>query len=90
MDLPKKCVHSRRQISSVDTWLTNSRRRGCRRRAVGLDEWFQIFDSAENRQLDLREKEACRETVVDGDLVYNLAADMEGWVSSKTTKHFAC
>ena len=43
-----------------------------------LDEWYQTFDRAENRQLDLREKEACEEAVRDTGQVYNLAADMGG------------
>ncbi|MEP7077820.1 MAG: NAD-dependent epimerase/dehydratase family protein [Chthoniobacterales bacterium] len=43
-----------------------------------LDEWYQRFDEAENRQLDLREQEACTEAVQGTPLVYNLAADMGG------------
>ncbi len=43
-----------------------------------LDEWYQRFDEAENRQLDLREKEACTEAVQGTPIVYNLAADMGG------------
>ena len=43
-----------------------------------LDEWFQIFADADNRQLDLREKSACEEAVQDTEIVYNLAADMGG------------
>jgi GDP-D-mannose 3',5'-epimerase len=43
-----------------------------------LDEWYQIFDNAENKQLDLREQEACERAVRDTTVVYNLAADMGG------------
>lgn len=43
-----------------------------------LDEWYQRFDEAENRQLDLREKEACAQAVQGTPIVYNLAADMGG------------
>ena len=43
-----------------------------------IDEWFQVFDKIDNRQLDLREKEACEEAVRDAEMVYNLAADMGG------------
>ena len=43
-----------------------------------LDEWFQVFADAENRQLDLREKGACQQAVRDAAHIYNLAADMGG------------
>jgi nucleoside-diphosphate-sugar epimerase len=43
-----------------------------------LDEWFQLFSKAENRQMDLQEKEACEEAVAGAEIVYNLAADMGG------------
>src|SRR5207342_2174002 len=43
-----------------------------------IDEWYQVFDKIDNRQLDLREKDACKEAVADRELVYNLAADMGG------------
>src|ERR1700730_11325280 len=43
-----------------------------------IDEWFQIFDKIDNRQLDLREKEACEDAVRDAEIIYNLAADMGG------------
>ena len=43
-----------------------------------LDEWYQLFPNAENRQLDLREKSACEEAVRDRQIVYNLSADMGG------------
>src|SRR3954468_11082170 len=43
-----------------------------------IDEWFQVFDKIDNRQLDLREKDACEEAVEGADIIYNLAADMGG------------
>jgi nucleoside-diphosphate-sugar epimerase len=43
-----------------------------------LKEWFQKFDDAENKVLDLQEKEACEKAVAGCALVYNLAADMGG------------
>jgi nucleoside-diphosphate-sugar epimerase len=43
-----------------------------------LEEWFQLFPAAENRQLDLREKGACEDAVENAAAVYNLAADMGG------------
>jgi nucleoside-diphosphate-sugar epimerase len=50
---------------------------------VGIDvkpftEWYQVHDDADNRVLDLRELEACREAVANCSVVYNLAADMGG------------
>jgi nucleoside-diphosphate-sugar epimerase len=58
------------------------RRRGCRRlRAVDkkpLTEWYQVFRDADNRQLDLTERDACVEAVRDGRFVFDLAADMGG------------
>jgi GDP-D-mannose 3', 5'-epimerase len=56
-------------------------RQGADVRAVDkkpFDEWFQLFPTAENKQLALQEKEACEEAVRDASLVYNLAADMGG------------
>ena len=43
-----------------------------------LDEWFQLFPKAENRQLDLRESKDADEAVAGMEIVYNLAADMGG------------
>src|SRR5438067_1200077 len=43
-----------------------------------LNEWYQLFDNAENHQLDLQEKEACEKAVRGTEIVYNLAADMGG------------
>lgn len=43
-----------------------------------LDEWFQCLPSVDNRQLDLREMNACRDAVNGMSEVFNLAADMGG------------
>ena len=50
-------------------------------RAVDIkppNQWFQKFDEADNRSLDLREKENCYRALENADHVYNLAADMGG------------
>ena len=41
-------------------------------------DWYQLHPEADNRQLDLRGIEACREAVEGASEVYNLAADMGG------------
>ncbi|MAF64118.1 MAG: NAD-dependent dehydratase [Planctomycetes bacterium] len=43
-----------------------------------LDEWEQVFEKAENLQLDLRLKEACERACAGAREVYCLAADMGG------------
>src|ERR1022692_2234503 len=43
-----------------------------------LDEWFQVFPKAENRQLDIRESKDAHEAVTGMQIVHNLAADMGG------------
>jgi GDP-D-mannose 3', 5'-epimerase len=43
-----------------------------------LHDWYQVFTGADNRQLDLRLREACQASVHGCDTVYNLAADMGG------------
>jgi nucleoside-diphosphate-sugar epimerase len=43
-----------------------------------LNEWYQRFDEADNRQLDLSDKDACFAAVEGAHDVYNLAADMGG------------
>ena len=43
-----------------------------------IAEWHQAIDEADNRQLDLRLLEPCREAVDGMRRVYNLAADMGG------------
>jgi len=54
---------------------------GLQVRAVDIKpiaEWHQALDEADNRQLDLRLLEPCREAVDGVRRVYNLAADMGG------------
>ncbi|MDP9071100.1 MAG: NAD-dependent epimerase/dehydratase family protein [Actinomycetota bacterium] len=41
-------------------------------------EWYQRHPEADNRQLDLREIDACRQALDGASEVYNLAADMGG------------
>jgi nucleoside-diphosphate-sugar epimerase len=41
-------------------------------------EWFQRFDRADNRVLDLSLREACDEALTGARVVFNLAADMGG------------
>jgi GDP-D-mannose 3',5'-epimerase len=56
-------------------------RQGASVRAVDLkprEDWYQIFDEVDNRQLDLQEKGACEESVEGMEQIYNLAADMGG------------
>ena len=57
-------------------------RRGADRvRAVDvkpLDEWFQVFDNADNQVLDLRENRACNEAADGARSIFNLACDMGG------------
>jgi GDP-D-mannose 3',5'-epimerase len=43
-----------------------------------LDDWFQTFEAADNRVLDLSQREACEEASEGIADVYNLAADMGG------------
>jgi GDP-D-mannose 3', 5'-epimerase len=62
---------------------------GARVRAVDLkpvDEWFQVFDEADNRMLDLSDLDACRETLDGARYVFNLAADMGGMGFIETNK----
>jgi nucleoside-diphosphate-sugar epimerase len=50
-------------------------------RAVDIkppNRWFQKFPQADNRSLDLREKDNCYRALENADHVYNLAADMGG------------
>ncbi len=42
------------------------------------DDWYQSSREVENRVLDLREREACKEAVKGASVVLNLAADMGG------------
>jgi GDP-D-mannose 3',5'-epimerase len=43
-----------------------------------LDDWYQVQNDLDNRSLDLRGIEACRNAVSGCERVYNLAADMGG------------
>jgi nucleoside-diphosphate-sugar epimerase len=43
-----------------------------------LDDWYQFFPEVDNRVLDLRDRDACREAVSNARYVFNLAADMGG------------
>ena len=65
-------------------------RLGCRRlRAVDIKpigDWYQVLPDADNRQLDLRQREACLEAAADARYVYNLAADMGGMGFIETHK----
>ena len=57
------------------------RDRGDEVRAVDIkpvEEWHQAQTEAENRELDLRDIDACREAVSGMDVAYNLACDMGG------------
>lgn len=51
-----------------------------------LDEWYQIPEGVEARQLDLSTLPHCREAVRGVDTVYNLAADMGGMGFIETHK----
>ncbi len=42
------------------------------------EDWDQVFSDVDNRRLDLRHLEACREAARDAVLIYNVAADMGG------------
>jgi nucleoside-diphosphate-sugar epimerase len=43
-----------------------------------FEQWYQLFEEADNRVLDLRERDACYEAVEGVHTVYQLAADMGG------------
>ena len=51
-----------------------------------FDQWYQVFDDAENLQLDLREIQHCRKACEGASEVYNLAADMGGMGFIETHK----
>jgi GDP-D-mannose 3',5'-epimerase len=46
--------------------------------AKPIDEWYQVFPEADNRQGDLQRADVCAETVSGMTTVFNLAADMGG------------
>ncbi len=43
-----------------------------------IDEWYQVHEFAENRTLELKALDSCREAVAGCTTIYNLAADMGG------------
>ena len=43
-----------------------------------VSEWFQVFPDVDNRRLDLREMDACRNATKGVRQLFNLAADMGG------------
>src|SRR5207253_10998715 len=43
-----------------------------------LDQWWQLFDEADNRQGDMKLKRTCEAAVEGAAEVYDLAADMGG------------
>jgi len=43
-----------------------------------LELWYQVFPEADNRVLDLRSLDGCRQAAEGAKVVYNLAADMGG------------
>jgi len=45
-----------------------------------LNLWYQLHPTAENHVLDLSLLDSCRMATRDVDEIYNLAADMGGWV----------
>ena len=51
-----------------------------------FEQWYQRFPEADERQLDLSEKDACYEATEGARLVYNLAADMGGMGFIETNK----
>jgi len=54
--------------------------------AKPVDEWYQLFGDVDNRVLDLRGRDACREATVGASEVYNLACDMGGMGFIETHK----
>jgi nucleoside-diphosphate-sugar epimerase len=69
----------------ADLWRGGHRRI----RAVDVkpfDEWYQLLPEAENRQLDLRQPEACAQAAAGASHVYNLASDMGGMGFIETHK----
>src|SRR3954447_7868274 len=43
-----------------------------------VEDWYRVFEEVDNRVLDLRRADSCKEAVDGVQLVYNLAADMGG------------
>lgn len=44
----------------------------------GFDQWYQVFDQAENHSIDMGLRDACFQLVEGCDEVYNLACNMGG------------
>jgi hypothetical protein len=55
-----------------------------------FDDWYFRSPEAENIIADLQLAESCDKVTRDVKHVYNLAADMAAWGSSRTTKRCAC
>jgi GDP-D-mannose 3', 5'-epimerase len=55
-----------------------------------LDEWYQASNDVENLSLDLKDKDNCLKAAEDANVIFQLAADMGGMGSSRTTKPSAC
>jgi len=55
-----------------------------------LEEWYQLPSQVEAIQSDLSLIDAANQAVSGVRYVVNLAADMVEWVSSRTTRLFAC
>lgn len=74
----------------IGGWLARDLlQKGCDVRCVDikpLNEWHQLHPEAENRILDLRDAQACRDAVSGVEHVYNLAADMGGMGFIETHK----
>ncbi len=65
------------------------RRLGNRVRAVDvkpLDHWYQAFQDADNRVLDLRRPDACADAAAGAREIFNLACDMGGMGFIETHK----
>lgn len=70
--------------------IADMRRRGYTRlRAVDIKpvgEWYQTFGDVDNRQLDLRDKNACDTAAAGAREIYNFACDMGGMGFIETHK----
>jgi nucleoside-diphosphate-sugar epimerase len=65
------------------------RQQGHAVRAVDVkppDQWYQRFQDVDNRQLDLRQLDACRQAAAGVSDIYNLACDMGGMGFIETHK----
>ncbi len=49
-----------------------------------LEAWSQVFEDAENLQLDLRDRHACKKALAGMDVAYNLAAQGENPESAQS------